>query len=181
MLRFKGSLSSDRRKEKSKSSSYRRKKNFVDSETSDTDSSCDYNVCRVVSDEVTDSFPVSQQATPLADSSSRHDQESDYSDNQDELPVNSDQQVTSNDIEELNGEEIDEEQNTEIVSELSSTENIHLNSDENIDNELQSPPHYPKRNLCQPERLAYNHLGEPSNTSYVMSTHLQTRPSFANT
>ena len=99
--------------------------------------------------------------------------------NQDELPVNSDQQVTSNDIEELNGEEIDEEQNTEIVSELSSTENTHLNSDENIDNELQNPPRYSKRNRRQPERLAYNHLGEPSNTSYVMSTHLQTRPSFA--
>ena len=111
---------------------------------------------------------------------SHHDHESDYSDNQDELPVNSDQQVTSNDIEELISEEIDEEQNTEIVSELSNTENIHLNSDETIDNELQNPPRYPNRNRLQPERLAYNHLGEPSNTSYVMSTHPQTRPSFAN-
>ena len=167
---------SDKRKEKSKSSSYHRKKNSVGSETSDSDSSCDYNVCRVVSDEVTKSFPVSQQAIPLVDSLSHHDHESDYSDNQDELPVNSDQQVTSNDIEELNSEEIDEEQNTEIVSELSNTENTHLNSDENIDNELQNPPRYPN----QPERLAYNHLEGPSNTSYVMSTHLQTRPSFAN-
>ena len=87
--------------------------------------------------------------------------------------------LTSNDIEELNSEEIDKEQNTEIVSEISNTENTHLNSDENIDNELQNPPRYPKRNRRQPERLAYNHLGEPSNT-YVMSTHLQTRPSFAN-
>ena len=67
-----------------------------------------------------------------------------------------------------------------MVSELSNTENTHLNSDENIDNELQNPPCYPKRNRRQPERLAYNHLGEPSNTSYVMSTHLQTRQSFAN-
>ena len=55
-----------------------------------------------------------------------------------------------------------------------------MNGDENIDNELQNPPHYPNRNRRQPERLTYNHLGEPSNTSYVMSTHLQTRPSFAN-
>ena len=180
LLPFERTLSSDKRKEKSKSSSYHRKKNSVDSETSDSDSSCDYNVYRVVSDEVTESSPVSQQATPLADSSSHHDQESDYSDNQDELPVNLDQQVTSNDTEELNGEEIDEEQNTEIVSELSSTENTHLNSDENIDNELQNPPCYPKRNRRQPEMLAYNHLGEPSNTSYVMSTHLQTRQSLVN-
>ena len=94
----------------------------------------------MVSDEVTKSFPVSQQAIPLFDSLIHHDHESDYSDNQDELPVNSDQQVTSNDIEELNSEEIDEEQNTEIVSELSNTENTHLNSDENINNELQNPP-----------------------------------------
>ena len=108
------------------------------------------NVYRVVPDEVTESFPVSQQTTPLVDSSSHHNEESDYSDNQNELPVNSDQQVTSNDIEELNSEEIDEEQNTEIVSELSSTENTHLNSDENIDNELQNPPRYPKRNRRQP-------------------------------
>ena len=133
----------------------------------------------MVSDEVTKYFAVSQQATPLVDSSSHHDQKSDYSDNQDELPVNSDQQVASNDIEELNGEEIDESQNTEILSELSSTKNTHLNSDENIDNELQNPPSYPKRNRRQPERRAYNHLREPSNTSYVMSTHLQTRLSFA--
>ena len=179
LLPFEGTLTSDKRKEKSKSSSYHRKKNSVGSETSDSDSSCDYNVYRVVPDEVTKSFPVSQQATPLVDSSSHHDQESNYSDNQDELPVNSDQQVTSNDIEELNGDETDEEQNIEIVSGLSSTENTHLNSDENIDNELQNPPRYPKRNHPQPERLAYNHLGESSNTSYVMSTHLQTRPSFA--
>ena len=181
LLPFEGTLSSDKRKEKSKSSSYRRKKNSADSETSDSDSSCDYNVYRVVSDEVTESFSVSQQATPSVDSSSHHDQESDYSDNQGELPVNSDQQVTSNDIEELNSEETDEEQNTEIVSELSSTENTHSYSDENIDNELQNPPRYPKKNRRQPERLAYTHLGEPSSTSYVMSTHLQTRPSFANT
>ena len=122
LLPFEGTLSTDRRKEKSKSRSYHRK-NSDGSETSDSDSSCDYNVYRVVSDKVTKSFPVSQPATPLVDSSSHHDQESDYSDNQDELPVNSDEQITSNDIEELNGEEIDEEQNTEIVSELSSTEN----------------------------------------------------------
>ena len=113
LLPFEGTLSSDKRKEKSKSSSYHRKNNSVGSETSDSDSFCDYNVDRVVSDEVTKFFPVSQQTTPLVDSSSHHDQESYYSDNQDELPVNSDQQVTSNDIEELNGEEIDEEQNTE--------------------------------------------------------------------
>ena len=87
LLPFEGTLSSDRRKEKSKSSFYRRKKNSVGSETSDSDSSCDYNVYRVVSDEVTKSFPVSQQATPLIDSSSHHDQESDYSDNQDELQI----------------------------------------------------------------------------------------------
>ena len=180
LLPFEGTLSSDKRKEKSRSSSYRTKKNFVDSETSDSDSSCDYNVYRVVSDEVTEYFPVGQQATLLVDSSSHHDQGSDYSDNREEFPVNSDQQVTSNDIEELNGEEIDENQNTEIVSGLSSTENTHLNSDETIDNELQNPPRYPKRNSRQPERLAYNHLGEPSDTSYVMSTHLQTRPSSAN-
>ena len=111
----------------------------------------------MVFDEVTKSFPFSQQATPLVDSSSHHDQESDNSENQDELPVNSNQQVTSNNIEELNGKEIDEEQNTEIVSELSGTENTHLNNDENIDNELQNPPRYPKRNRHQPERLAYNH------------------------
>ena len=135
----------------------------------------------MVPHEVTESFPVSQKAIPLVDSSSHHDQELDYSDNQDELPVNSDQQVTSNDIEELDSDEINEKQNTEIVSELSSTENTHLNSDENIDNELQNPPRYPKRNRRQPEKLAYNHLGEPSNTSYVMSTHLQTRPSFSDT
>ena len=134
LLPFEGTLSSDKRKEKSKSSSYRRKNNPVDSETSDSNSSCDYNVYRVIPDEVTESFPVSQQATPLVDSSSHHDQESDYSDNQDELPVNSDGN------EELNGEEIDEEQNTEIVSELCGIENTHLNSDENIDNELQNPP-----------------------------------------
>ena len=73
----------------------------------------------MVPDEVTKSFPVSQQTTPLVDSSSHHDQELDYSDNQDELPVNSDQQATSNDIEELNSEEIYEKQNTEIVSEQS--------------------------------------------------------------
>ena len=170
LLPFEETLSSDKRKEKSKSSSYRRK-NPVDSETSDSDSSCDYTVYRVVSDEVTESFPVSQQATLLFDSSSHHDQESDYSDNQDERAGNSDQQVASNDIEELDGEEIDEEQNTEILSELSSTKNTHLNSDENVDNELQNTPRYPKRNHRQPERLAYNHLGEPSYTSYVMSTH----------
>ena len=129
-----------------------------------------------------ESFPVSQPATLLVDCSSHHDQELDYSDNQDELPVNLDQQVASNDIEEFNNEEINEKQNTEIVSELSSTENTHLNSDENIDNELQNPPviRYPKRNRRQPERLAYNHPEEPSNTSYVMSTHLQTIPSLAN-
>ena len=180
LLPSEGTLSSDKRKEKSKSSSYHRKKNSVGSETSDSDSSCDYNVYTVVSDEVTKSVPVSQQDIPLVDSLSHHDHESDYSDNQDELPVNSDQQVTSNDIEERNNEEIDEEQNTEIVSELSNTENTHLNSDENVDNELQNTPRYPKRNRRQPERLAYNHIGEPNNTSYVMSTHLQTRPPFAN-
>ena len=151
-----------------------RKKNSVGSETSDSDSSCDYNVYRVVSDEVTKSFPVSQQATPLVDSSSHHDQESDYSDN---LLINSDQLIQISKLLQMilknsTGEETDEEQNTEIVSELSSTENTHLNSDENIHNELQNPPRYPKRNRRQPERLAYNHLGEPSNTSYVMSTHL---------
>ena len=165
LLPFEGTLSSDKRKEKSKSSSYHRKKNSVGGETSDSDSSCDYNVYRVVSDEVAKSVPVSQQAISLVDSLSHHGHESDYSDNQDELPVRSDQQVTSNDIEELNSEEIDEEQNTEIVSELSNTENTHLNSNENIDNELQNPPRYPKRNRRQPERLAYNHLGEPSNTN----------------
>ena len=133
-------FSPDKRKEKSRSSSYHRKKNSVGSETSDSDSSCDYNVYRVVSDEVTKSFPGSQQAIPLVDSLSHHDHESDYSDNQDELPVNPDQQVTSNNIEELNSEEIDEEQNTKIVSELSNIENTHLNSDENIGNELQNPP-----------------------------------------
>ena len=153
LLPFEGTLSSDKRKKKSKSSSYRRK-NSVDSETSDSDSSCDYNVYRVIPNEVTQSFPVSQQATPLVDSSSGYDKESDNSDKQDELPVNSDQQVTSNNNEELNSEELDEEQNTEIVSELSSTENTHLNSDENIDNELQNSPRYPKRNCHQPERLA---------------------------
>ena len=58
-LRFEGPLSSDKRKEKSKSSSYRRKKNSVGSETLDSDSSCDYNVYRVVSDKVTNSFPIS--------------------------------------------------------------------------------------------------------------------------
>ena len=73
----------------------------------------------MVPDKVTKSFPVSRQTTPLVDSSSHHDQELDYSDNQDELPVNSDQQATSNDIEELNSEEIYEKQNTEIVSEQS--------------------------------------------------------------
>ena len=139
LLPFEGTLSTDKRKEKPKSRSYRRKKNSDGSKTSDSDSSCDYNIYRVISDKVTKSFPVSQQATPLVDSSFHHDQESDYSDNQDELPVNSDLQVTSNDIEELNGEEIDEEQNTEIVSELPGTEHIHLNSDENIDNDLQNP------------------------------------------
>ena len=112
LLPFHGTLSSNKKKEKFKSSSYCRKKNSVGSETSDSDSSCDYNVYRVVSDEVTKSFSFSQQATPLVDSSSHHDRESDYSDNQNELPVNSNQQVTSNDIEELKGEEIDEEQNT---------------------------------------------------------------------
>ena len=68
LLPFEGTLSSDKKKKKSKSSSYHRKKNSVGSETSDSDSSCDYNVYRVVSDEVTKSFPVSQQAIPLADS-----------------------------------------------------------------------------------------------------------------
>ena len=174
LLPFEGTLSSDKRNQKSKSRSYHRKKNSVDSEISDSDSSCDYSVYRVVPDEVTESSPVSQQAAPLVDSSSHHDQELDYSDNQDELPVNLDQQVTSNDIEELNREEINEKQNTEIVGELSSTENSHLNSDGCIDNELQNLPLYPKKNRCQPERLAYNHLGKPSNTFYVMSTHLQT-------
>ena len=140
LLPFEGTLSSDKRNQKSKSRSYHRKKNSVDSEILDSDSSCDYNVYRVVSDEVTESFPVSQQVTPLVDSSSHHDQELDYSDNQDELPVSLDQHVTSNDIEELNSEEINEKQNTEIVSGLSSTENTQLNSDENIDNELQNPP-----------------------------------------
>ena len=125
LLPFDGTLSSDKRKERSKSSSYRRK-NPVDSETSDSDSSCDYSVYTMVSDEVTESFPVSQQATPLVDSSSHHDQESNYSDKQDELPFNSDQQVTSNYIEELNDEKIYEEKNTEIVSELFSTENTHF-------------------------------------------------------
>ena len=94
MLLFEGTLSSDKRNQKSKSKSYHRKKNSVDSEISDSDSSCDYNVDRVVPDEVTESFPVSQQATPLVDSSSHHDQELDYSDNQDEIPVNSGQHVT---------------------------------------------------------------------------------------
>ena len=169
LLPFEETLSSDKRKEKSKSSSYRRK-NPVDSETSDSDSSCDYNVYRVVSDEVTESFPVSQQATPLVDSSSHHDQESDYSDNQDEIPVNSDQQVTSNDIDKLNGEEIDEEQNTEIVSELSSTENTYLNRDENIDNELQNSPRYPKRNLSF-------HVSMRSINNEQVATH-QTFPTF---
>ena len=59
LLPFEGTLSSDKRKEKSKSSSYHRK-NSVGSETSDSDSSCDNNVYRVVSDEVTKSVPVSQ-------------------------------------------------------------------------------------------------------------------------
>ena len=135
LLPFEGTLSSDKRNQKSKSRSYHRKKNSVDSEISDSDSPCDYNVYRVVPDEITESFPVSHQATPLVDSSSHHD-ELDYSDNQDELPVNLNQQVTSNDIEELNSEKINEKQDTEILSELSTTENTHLNSDENIDNEL---------------------------------------------
>ena len=73
LLLFEGTLRSDNRKEKSKSSFYHRKKNSVGSETSDSDSSCDYNVYRVVSDEVTKSFPVSQQAIPLVDSLSHHD------------------------------------------------------------------------------------------------------------
>ena len=150
LLPFEGTFSSDERNQKSKSRSYHRKKN--------SDSSCDYNVYGVVSDEVTESFPVSQPATPLVDSSSHHDQELDYSDNQGELPVNLDQQSTSNNIEELNSEKINAKQDTKIVRELSSTENTHLNSYENIDNELQNPPHYPKRNRRQPERLAYNHL-----------------------
>ena len=77
LLPFEGTLSSDKRKEKSKSRSYRRKKTSVDSEISDSD----YNVYRMVPGEVTESFPVSQQATPLVDSSSHHDQELDYSDN----------------------------------------------------------------------------------------------------
>ena len=72
LLPFEGTLSSNKRKQKSKSSSYYRKINSVGSKTSDSDSSCDYNVYRVVSDEVTNSFPVSQQAIPLVDSSSHH-------------------------------------------------------------------------------------------------------------
>ena len=50
LLPFEGTLSSDKRKQKYKSRSYHRKKNSVDSEISDSDSSCDYNVYRVVSD-----------------------------------------------------------------------------------------------------------------------------------
>ena len=129
---------------------------------------------------MTESFPVSRPVTPLVDSSSHHDREFDYYDNQGELPVNLDQQVTSNYMEELNSEEINEKQNTGIVRDLSNTENTRLNSDKNIDNELQNPPRYPKRKRRQPKRLAYDHLGEPSNTSYILSTHLQARPSFAN-
>ena len=79
LLPFEGTLSSYERNQKSKSSSYQKKKNSVDSEISDSGSLCDYNVYRVVPDEVTESFPVSQQATPLVDSSSHHDQELDYS------------------------------------------------------------------------------------------------------
>ena len=104
---FEGTLSSDKKNQKSKSKSYHWK-NSVDGEISDSDSSCDYKVYRVVPDEVTEYSPVSQQAIPLVDGSSHHDQELDYSDNQDEFPVNSDQQVTSDDIEEHNSEEINE-------------------------------------------------------------------------
>ena len=103
LLPSEGTFSSDKRK-KSKSRSYPRKKNSVDNEISDSDSSCDYILYRVLPGEVTEFFPVSQQATPLVDSSSHHGQESNYYDTQDELPVNSDQQITSNDVKELNSE-----------------------------------------------------------------------------
>ena len=51
LLPFEGTLSSDKRNQKFKSGSYHRKNNSVDSEISDSDSSCDYNVYRVVSDD----------------------------------------------------------------------------------------------------------------------------------
>ena len=86
LLPFEETLSSDKRNQKSKSRSYHRKKNSVDSEISGSDSSCDYNVHGMVPDEVTESFPVSQQTTPLVDSSS-YDQEVDYSDNQDDFQL----------------------------------------------------------------------------------------------